>query len=255
MLRDSEAIHKGDTELSNFYIKQLVKESCVPQKRVQDLEKETLGTITKLLLELRKGQARHVITYNYDNLLEECLRTFGNRDMLIQSVSENPEQKYDETCDRWIIYHVHGCIPIGEGTEEKESEKIVLTETSYYNVEKLGYSWSNLVQTQRLTSSSMVFIGFSGQDYNFRRILKNMERNRKHQHYILLCIDDFADRIFLNIDKKVLSDRDTLIKEHSFELLLLNQVLYAQYVYWSNYGLIPIWTTIENISRLIESLI
>lgn len=255
VLGDSVCLHEGDTELANFYIKQLVKESCVPQKKVEDLETETLGSITKLLIKLRKGQARHVITYNYDNLLEECLRTFGDGKMLIQSVSENPEQKYDETCDSWIIYHVHGCIPICENMNEKESEKIVLTETSYYNAEKLGYSWSNLVQTQRLASSSMLFIGFSGQDYNFRRILKNMERNRKHQHYILFCIDDFVNKILSDVEKMVLNDKARLMKDYSFELLLLNQLLNAQYIYWSNYGLIPIWTTIEKIPRLIESLI
>lgn len=255
VLGDSVDLHEGDSELANFYVKQLVKESCVPNKEIKDLETETLGSITNLLLELKKGQARHVITYNYDNLLEECLRTFGDGKIKIQSVSENPEQKYDETSDSCIIYHVHGCIPIHEDMLEEESEKIVLTETSYYNVEKLGYSWSNIVQTQRLASSSILFIGFSGQDYNFRRILKNMERNRKHQHYILFCIDDFVNKIFTDIKKVKLDDKDWLIENYSFELLLLNQLLNAQYVYWNSYGLIPIWTTIDEIPQLIESFI
>lgn len=256
MLNEVEFVNQGSRSFADYSIRELVKEACIPKKQIEQLKKETIGEIASLLVNADNDPCRHVITYNYDNILEYCLRELEKVDekKVISGFDSNmklPKEK-EET---YIIYHVHGCIPVEMKNAkncEEESEKIVLTENSYYEAEKMNYSWSNVIQTQRMASSSMIFIGFSGQDYNFRRILKNLEPNNNYEHYILFCIDDFVNKIFS--DKSFLSDAKMLRKKCGHELLLLNQVLNMQCSYWIQYGLIPIWTTADEISTLISDL-
>ena len=160
------------SELTDFYIKQFVKEICTPQKEMKELEDKAIGAIVKILVEINPNVEKEVITYNYDNLLEECLRVIGKvKDSEIYSYGNSKEAELKKKGVKYHIYHVHGFLPVTDHDQELESEKIVLTENSYTDIEKMGYDWVNVIQSYKYHTSNLIFIGFSGQDYNFRKII------------------------------------------------------------------------------------
>lgn len=253
---DSKWNSQDKKELADYYIKQFVKEICVPKKRIEDLKGEVLGAIVKILMQINPTAEKEIITYNYDNLLEEGLRKIGNvSDSEIYSYGNSKEVGLKKSGAKYHIFHVHGFLPVIENANDNESEKIVLTENSYTDIEKMGYDWVNVIQSYKYHTSNLVFIGFSGQDYNFRRILRSLSAGKDCHHFIFICIDDIVKRVFKEqVDKsndsefeKLINDKNKLQTEYPFELVMLNQMLSAKSVYWEKHGLIPIWTTIEEL--------
>lgn len=251
------------SELADFYIKQFVKEICTPKKKMEELEQKTIGAIVKILVEINPNVEKEIITYNYDNLLEECLRVIGNvNDSEIYSYGNSKEAGLKKKDVKYHIYHVHGFLPVTDHDQELESEKIVLTENSYTDIEKMGYDWVNVIQSYKYHTSNMIFIGFSGQDYNFRRILRSLSAGKQNHHYIFICIDDIVKRVFKKqIDdlpvlefEALIADKDKLKKEYPFELIMLNKMLSAKSIYWEKHGLTPIWTTIGELPEVLLGL-
>ncbi len=263
-------------ELTDFYLKQLVKEICRPKKKIEDMVEDVLGVIVKILVEVEPCGKREIITYNYDNLLEEGLRTLGKvADTEICSFGSSKTVKPKEKKGQYLIYHVHGFLPVTDNPEDaaSESERIVLTENSYDDIGKMGYDWVNVIQSYKYHTSNMVFIGFSGQDYNFRRILRNLSVDGEVRHYIFICIDDIVERVFKTqkdeIDArypedpvkaseefgKLLNNKTGLREKYAFELVILNQMLSAKSVYWEKHGLMPVWTTISQLPKALGKLI
>jgi len=72
------------------------------------------------------------------------------------------------------IYHVHGRVPLISFSDASESKSIVFAENEYMLAEKYTYDWLNAVQAERIHRKDMMIIGFSVQDYNFKRILHNL---------------------------------------------------------------------------------
>lgn len=245
--------------LADFQVKRLVRDICLCEETPQ-FEGTVLEAIASVL-KRQEAKKKEIITYNYDNLLEEALRVTTNissEEMISYSGGDIFDADEKKT---YHIYHIHGCVPVIEGRGEKESDRIILTEHSYGDIEREGYGWVNTIQSYKYHTSNMIFVGFSGQDYNFRRILRNLKPVKKdsNQHYIFICIDDIVNKIFKEVPleerKEVLKDPDKLKEEYAFELLLLNQLLGQKYVYWSEYGLIPIWTTFLELAGMIKELL
>lgn len=260
---DSKWKKQDKGELADYYIKQLVKEICKPTKDIKDLENEAIGSIVKILVEINPAAEKEIITYNYDNLLEEGLRKIkGVPDDQIYSYGGSKEFELKKDGVKYHIYHVHGFLPVIYNENDHESEKIVLTENSYVDIEKMGYDWVNVIQSYKYHTSNLIFIGFSGQDYNFRRILRSLSVGQNHHHYIFICIDDIVKKVFKSeTDRltdfefdKLICDKTKLQSEHAFELIMLNQVLSAKSIYWEKHGLIPIWTTIRELPDVLHQL-
>lgn len=104
-----------------------------------------------------------IITFNFDGLIEEAL------------TRERVEHKaiYSELIkcspNALAVYHVHGYLP-RVGDIDKDT-KLVFSEDGYHNQFLENFSWSNIIQIQKLTQNTCLMIGISLTDPNMRRLL------------------------------------------------------------------------------------
>lgn len=127
-------------------------------------ENKTLSSVAKLCKEtatLNSG-VKSVITYNYDDLLENALTDLPNQPIF--GSCEIEENKLP-------VFHVHGFVPFKQNKESSRSAEIVFTEDQYHKVARDPYNWSNLIQIQAMTNSVGLMIGLSLSDRNMRRLL------------------------------------------------------------------------------------
>jgi SIR2-like domain len=108
-----------------------------------DANKETalFTEIRKLCMAVgRQPNLKAIITYNYDDLLEEELKRRGN-DLRFRSIYE---PGVHPAADELPIYHPHGFLP--RDGKLTESNRVVLSEDYYHEQYGDVYRWSNLVQ-------------------------------------------------------------------------------------------------------------
>ena len=122
-----------------------------------------------------KENVESVVSYNYDDLLEECMNSSNLRDCLSVYEYSRLEKKGDLP-----IYHVHGLIP-----KNGSCSSIVLGEREYHKIYQEAYNWGNVEQLHALTRNTCFFIGLSMKDPNLRRLLdisvqQGSERERVH---------------------------------------------------------------------------
>lgn len=142
-----------------------------------------------------------VITYNYDDCVEQELRKIGFR---FNSITEGNRVSPGV----FPVFHVHGFIPSSGASLPSD---FVLTEDSYHAIYKESYHWSNIEQLHSLGSTTCFFVGLSMLDPNLRRLIDHAadrDRNAAY-HYAFLCRDDFedvesADLMFLRLGVNVL---------------------------------------------------
>lgn len=135
-----------------------------------------------------------IISYNYDNFLEQYLDKYFND-------KPNFEVIYDETGITKTsipIYHVHGFLPFTNDSNLEENhnkinskyrDSIKLTEDNYYYLYNNPYSWQIVTQLEIFRNSTCLFIGCSLTDPNIRRLLK-LANNSKKYHYAIMAIKD-----------------------------------------------------------------
>lgn len=134
-----------------------------------------------------------VITYNYDDLIEQELNILGVDN---SSVYEGNRNNLGE----FPIYHVHGILPEKEGA----NSKIILCEKDYHDVYKESYLWSNVEQLHALSRTICFFIGLSMTDPNLRRLL-DFSRNigdKSLVHYVFLQKKWFSEHSTKNQDER-----------------------------------------------------
>lgn len=225
----------------------------------------TLCAVAYLLC--AKGGFRRALTYNYDTLVQEyMIGVFGtDPKRVLTHPGERSTYPSAGTADPIEIFHVHGCIPRLANRREpncafpKESEQVILSENSYYNTERFGaYNWQNSVQAYYLNQDSCVFVGFSADDYNFRRILRQMEKGRKRngpKHYLILTIDELARDTWAAACRRSLSSSASSGQIREEALALLQMQLEMKRQYWESYDFYPIWVTIPDIPQCLLSLV
>lgn len=218
------------------------------------------------LLSVKNG-FRRALTYNFDTLLQEYLiDLFGvSPDQIFTHPGEWSTYQGQDSKDSIQIFHVHGCIPRKKSQISpssafpKESDQIILTENSYYDTERFGtYNWQNSIQSYYLNRDSCVFVGFSADDYNFRRILKHTGKNRRSDgspHYLLLTVDDTARETWATICRRSLfSDAsEDQVREQTLQLIQMQ--LDMKTLYWEQHGFYPIWVTVNDIPAYLLSLL
>ena len=105
-----------------------------------------------------------VVTYNFDDLLEQQLRKLHIANMSVYDGRQIAKQS------ELPIYHVHGLIPeIGNIPSE---QILIFSEEGYHHAYNQPYTWSNVVQLNLLTQHTCLFIGLSMTDPNLRRLLE-----------------------------------------------------------------------------------
>lgn len=216
---------------------------------------------------------RHAMTYNYDPLVQEhMLDLYGVKETNL--ITHPGQWNKDATEDTGIreVYHVHGFVP-GQRHLNRRCDRVfpsshgplVLSEDSYYRIEREeSYNWSSSIQSYFLNKYNCLFVGFSADDYNFRRILRQRgitdNADPPRPHYLILTIDDWVQNIYqdvcrANIGEDSTMSADDVEKLSQDSILLLQYALEARANYWQRFKINPIWVTKEDIPQLLTSLL
>lgn len=252
-------------EQENAILAKLISESC----KVKEFEDKkgftTLDAIIDMMTADGKTKIRTALTYNYDNLLEVKLRNYlkdKNRIGSVQSyVTDDKESLQRNNDETWRVFHIHGRIPVLDDTEESIDGKIILTETSYYSEEQINYSLANALQSYAMNYYNLIYIGFSGSDYSFRRIIKGLDGVQKEKkRYIFFCVDDVVKSVIEAVNHKSVykNDADAFLKQETdknlFSKTFINHLLWSKKIYWEKYGLQVIWSTLEELPSVIQDI-
>ncbi|ADU69570.1 SIR2 family protein [Pantoea sp. At-9b] len=139
---------------------------------------DLINAIAEISRPRRDGRSiDSIITFNFDGLIEERLSSERIKYKAIHSESV----KF--TSNELPIYHVHGFLP-RDGDIDNESN-VVFSEDGYHSQFMEPFSWSNIIQLQKLTQNVCLFVGISLTDPNMRRLLdvawrKSTDDNLEH---------------------------------------------------------------------------
>lgn len=173
------------------YIESAFSDSDEFKRAVRDslyqVKPKTSKLIETICAIIAGGQRKidSVITYNYDDCVEQELRKIGCK---FNSITEGNRV----SPGAFPVFHVHGYIPNAGASSPSD---FVLTEDSYHAIYKESYHWSNIEQLHSLGNTTCFFIGLSMLDPNLRRLIDHAadrDRNAAY-HYAFLCRDDFED--------------------------------------------------------------
>lgn len=217
--------------------------------------KQSLCAVAYLLR--AKNGFRRAITYNYDTLLQEYLISLFNvpQDKILTHADAWSQYRFKCTKDPIEIFHVHGCVPredkVGlQPAFPEESERLVLSEDSYYDTERYqAYNWQNSIQSYYLNRDTCIFVGFSAEDYNFRRILRQLgdDKRSRPKHYIIFTIDNIVKQIWENNCRCRNNESVDIDELREDTIELLHKQLESKEIYWLEKGFQPIWVTIKDI--------
>lgn len=220
----------------------------------------TLDAITHVIAEKfsEEKKRQDILTYNYDNLLEYNLASNANPDRKcpiiesgnIKSISYADDDKRLEE-NKINICHIHGKVNVTDF--DKNSERLILSESSYHEIEDVAYKWIHTVQANAMFNSTCLFVGFSAEDYNFRRIIRKAEKT--DQNYIFFAIDDFVKAVYGDvIQSQNMSNIDVFKNKYRYEKLMLNFLVDSRTRYWEKQNIKPIWTTLAELPDRIMKL-
>lgn len=149
-------------------------------EKINRKPKDIIDVISSLISKCRIDS---VITYNYDDLIEQEIN--GHPEKYKMQCHPIYDKSGPITDDCLYIYHVHGYL--SETT--RHSEKIILGEKEYHKVYQDSYNWSNVEQLHALNRSTCFFIGLSMTDPNLRRLMDiSFDGSDKDLvHYAFLC--------------------------------------------------------------------
>jgi len=145
-------------------------------------DNDTSQLLVNLARIIQQKKVNEVITYNFDDLLEQNLTKISLTDSIdYTSISKDAEIKGHNTLP---IYHVHGIIP-----KEGPVDTVVFSEEEYHKRYSTAFHWSNVEQLHALTRMHCFFVGLSMTDPNLRRLLdaaKEMNKSNETNHFAFL---------------------------------------------------------------------
>lgn len=208
-------------------------ESEVQSLLYASLKKEEEGKVydSGLIKEIRQlciAAGKHpnldsIITYNFDDILEESLSNFGIDipHKVIYDVGMPPEQ------DKLPIYHVHGYLPRNGNLGQKH--RVIFSEEIYHEQYMDIYNWSNIVQINKFREKTCLFIGVSFSDPNMRRLLdiaQEQRGDRSVQHIVIKKREDVADilKALQGIIEKDKTLKDRLEKDEKKLFEVVNEL-------------------------------
>lgn len=235
-------------------------------------------------LTLHKKGVHQIITYNYDDALEYAIQSqlgstttqdkyqsHGRLDSTVQQLDKKPLTH---------IYHVHGRLSIYIDNQQMLKDDIkqgvILSERSYQEIEHGAYGTTNTCQAQLFNANCCLFIGFSAQDYNYRRIVNGVPNNAQafslmydrikdndtsknkkgemfqHPHFMLYPIDPLLEEIY----KRSEDCKD--IPDSEYEelcLFIFQNMIRAQSVYYQRHNVWPIYVKFEELAEYVKKLV
>ncbi len=179
----------GSTMIIAQYLKVFSKDNkfinCISKALYQGAHgnSELINSIVDLLNSKSETKRRvsSVITYNYDDLLEDVMIRKGE---VKPQIIDNVRIPQNRHC--LPIYHVHGVIPYYCNENPLSIGHIVLSEEDYHSLYNHPYSWANMRQKHALEQATCIFIGMSMNDPNLRRLLSASKRKTEAPHYAFL---------------------------------------------------------------------
>ncbi|MGE7615883.1 MULTISPECIES: SIR2 family protein [unclassified Paenibacillus] len=232
-----------ETNLGNNSLSKEIRAALYGKGRRKVFTSPTLQWLAKLCNHRGSYQVQSVVTFNYDDLLEQHLKEVPLTYMPIFKEDDEVEPN----C--LPVYHVHGYLP--QNTQIYDSHPIVLTEKSYHDVYTNSYSWSNITQLLTLKENNCVFIGLSMSDPNMRRILDIAagKNHNKVKHFA------FMQRLELEIEERQLEDDISTISEEILEAFLEDFHL-SREKHYARLGIQIVWfEDLAEIPQLIKSLV
>lgn len=235
----------GDDKLINRILYRYIKHSFGAEwdanDRIAGYDHSTLKAVVGMM---ENRGIRRAITYNYDDLLEISLRQDGNQ---VETIVPEEKKEFAEGNDVYKVYHCHGLVPIRDSDEDDSVQtvsQIILTETSYYNEEASNYSLANVLQAYSMNYCNLLYVGFSGSDYTFRRIIRGLDLNKKEmQHYIFFCVDDIVNMVYDGVESIEIT-KDEFVRQvgsgnalYDYERLMINQLVVSKTLYWNEKGM------------------
>jgi len=149
-----------------------------------------LLAIAALMTGAHRGRINSVITFNYDDLLEQYIRMLG----LTVCRRVRPDQ-LSTRADAELNY-VHGNLPQNFDSRQFDSTSLVLSRKSYIRRgAKVDTGWSARIENV-LCSKLGLFVGLSGDDdsmlVTLTRARDQISRDEDHIGYWILTPDAFA---------------------------------------------------------------
>jgi hypothetical protein len=157
------------------------------------------------------GERLHVLTVNYDGLLEAALDRIGMPHRSYVRAWREPDGNA-------AVWHLHGRLMTSASGQWLREGNLVLSEVDY--VKSTYGTWPQEHVAARLTDSLCVFVGLSMADPNFVRWLVRHGDQAGHEHLVL-----FVRQAAPELDDPV--------------RMKLEASATAR---WSRYGVRPIWT-------------
>lgn len=148
----------------------------------------TISYLIPLIKRLKSSSRFNIITYNYDNFLEQAL----DKEMILYNSLFNENCKVD---NRFCIYHPHGFLPYKTSKSNYTiyEKNIIFGESEYNSLNNNPYSWSSVLQYYLYRENIYLFVGCSLADPNLRRVLSNT-RIRSKYHFALMLKDNLSPK-------------------------------------------------------------
>lgn len=194
--------------LNAFLKEQIEKPGIEPSRTIR-----TLVEIVEILEQ--KGQPVFILTTNYDRHFETAYQQRMKRSphVIIYRGAEDPNllnaqlhEGLDTDPRYWYptkagayLYKMHGCISQADPSSDERS--LVVTEEDYINflantMSEDPKKWLANVVCGRIALSTILFIGYSLSDWNFRVIFKaTAERAHHRRSYAVQYFSPSADRL------------------------------------------------------------
>lgn len=189
----------------NKKMREVIHDCLYKHRAFGKIKSGTIQKICELVMNNQK-KVKSIITYNYDDLIEQQLAKIG-----VSSCSVFDTHEPD---GRFPVYHVHGILD----QMGIKSSDIVLSEDDYHEQYRRSFMWSNVEQLHALQNNNCFFIGLSMTDPNLRRLLdftksEANDNNQRDAHcYAFLKKGDVTDKIkgnkeqFLNEQRYMLEN-------------------------------------------------
>lgn len=178
--------------------------------------------ITSVAKAVKRKKPAQIITYNYDDLLDELLNKND-----FYSVSDNIIPRTKDV----PIYHVHGMI----SRDNTRPSNSVLSEKDYHHLYSNPHNWANVVQLNALYTSVCFFIGFSMTDPNQRRLLELARAKDKHSD----DIDKLPHFVFLKKEPLKGEASKEVNEEHWHEIEYMMSDFGLNVIWYKNFSDLP----------------
>jgi hypothetical protein len=193
-----------------------------------------LRELAKICMPLRTGPKVHsVITYNFDDLLEEVLLEEGIQHRSIYSARLHPLET------ELPIFHAHGFLPRDIGNfDGLEEGLLAFSEEGYHQLFRDPYHWTNVIQLQAFQQQTCIFVGLSLTDPNLRRLLEYAATSRDEpRHFAFMKRTSVQD--LLSSSRKDAGGHATVTRDAASDFLRVHHSLQERV--YSELGLEVIW--------------